>query len=96
MLKPDTDKTQHLHKRRSGHEQILVMFEDLAVTTNLPCAPQQTQSEHYSSFVLQLFAELATRLLDLALALEKYPQGKSGHPPKQMVNKATETSAATF
>lgn len=67
---------QQLYQRKSGHEQILALYEDLTITTALPCDIRQNNSQQYSSFVLQLFAELVTRLLHLALALQIYPQGK--------------------
>ncbi|KAI1764173.1 TPR-like protein [Hypoxylon sp. FL1150] len=74
---------QQLYGRTLGHEQILGMFEDLTVTTSLPSSIVRQES-----FVLPLFAELATRLLHLALALLKYP-----HAPEKKHSRFIEFEA---
>ncbi|KAI0400853.1 TPR-like protein [Xylaria palmicola] len=77
-----------LYQRKAGHEQILTLYEDLTITTALPCVVRQNNSQQYSSFVLQLFAELTIRLLKLALTLQTYPQA-----PQQKHNKFVEFEA---
>ncbi|CEI68080.1 unnamed protein product [Fusarium venenatum] len=63
-------------ERRTTHEKVVFMLEDLTISTALPSSTiTGFRSKFLNCFVRRLFAELAIGLLQLALILQKYPQG---------------------
>ncbi|KAL6912574.1 hypothetical protein FSST1_010334 [Fusarium sambucinum] len=71
------------YERRTTHEKVLFMLEDLIISTALPSSTiTGFRSKFLNCFVRHLFAELAIGLLQLALILQKYPQAPDKKQPK--------------
>ncbi|EKJ75860.1 hypothetical protein NXS19_008327 [Fusarium pseudograminearum] len=71
------------YERRTTHEKVIFMLEDLTISTALPSSPiTGCQPNFIDCCVRRLFAELAIGLLQLALILQKYPQAPEKKQPK--------------